>query len=118
MNRLCRFLVCIFFFGFSLYSYVDKQNELTRMKMSLPEIVKEIKSIQEDNTRLKYEINQFESPEHLIQLTKDGRFSHLRYPFISEVVTLPEPIALQVPAVVEEISSSKPKVSIALGAKQ
>ena len=88
-----RVLVCIFFFGFSLYSYIDKQNRLTQMKMRLPEITKEIKVIEEENGRLEYEIHQFESPEHLIQLVQSGQFSYLKYPFVNEVITLPEPIA-------------------------
>jgi hypothetical protein len=113
---ILRFLVCLFFFGFSLYSYIDKQNGLTALKMQLPQISKEIRAIQEENTRLQYEIDQFENPEHLMQLAQGERYSHLKYPFVNEVVTLPEPLALKTPPPLEEEESLlKPKVSLAIG---
>lgn len=111
---ILRALVCIFFFGFSLYSYVDKQNELTDLKLRIPRIAKEIKSIRQENTRLQYEIEQFESPENLMQLAK--QYPHLKHPALQEILTVKEGIALQLEKKSEEMSSeSKPKVSLAIG---
>lgn len=116
-SSILRFLVCMFFFGFSVFSYIDKQNALTELKMQLPQIDKELRAIQEENVRLQYEIDQFENPEHLMQLARDEKFAHLKYPFANEVVTLPEALAIKVRAPLEEEEAfPKPKVSIAIGA--
>jgi len=111
---ILRALTCIFFFGFSLYSYIDKQNELTDLKLRIPRIAKEIKSIREENTRLQYEIERFESPEHLMELAKE--YGHLKHPALQEILTVKEGIALELEQKPEEVSSeSKPKVSLAIG---
>lgn len=111
---ILRVLTCIFFFGFSLYSYIDKQNELTDLKLRIPRIAKEIKSIREENTRLQYEIQQFESPENLMELAK--QYPHLKHPVLDEILTLKEGIAIRLEEKDEKISSEiKPKVSLAIG---
>ncbi len=56
--------VCLSVFGLCLYSYLDTQNQLTHLKIHLPEVDKELKLIEEENRRLAYEIEQFESPAH------------------------------------------------------
>lgn len=107
-----RTLVCIFFFGFSLYSYIEKQNQVTELKLQLPRIAKEVKAIREENSRLQYEVSCFENPNHLIELAK--AFTHLKHPSLQEIVTVKEGIALNLEVPSEEIySESKPKVSLA-----
>lgn len=111
---ILRVVICIFFFSFSLYSYIDKQNELTKLKLSLPRITKEIKVIHEENTRLAFEIESFESPQHLLALSKE--YGHLKYPCFNDILTVKEGIALQSEPVSElEVSDAKPKVSFAFG---
>ena len=56
---LSRILVCITFFGVLLYSYVDRQNDVTRLRLEIPQMAKEIKDLREENTRLQYEIELF-----------------------------------------------------------
>lgn len=107
-----RLLVCIFFFGFSLYSYIEKQNQVTELKFRLPRIAKEIKAIREENSRLQYEVSRFENPNHLIELAK--AFPHLKHPYLQEIVTVKEAIALNLEEPSEEVySEPKPKVSLA-----
>jgi cell division protein FtsB len=91
-----RVLICIFVFGLCLYSYIDKQNELTQLRISIPTIVKEIKEIREENTRIQYEINQFESPQHLMELAREQAYKHLKHPLAKEILTLNEGNALHV----------------------
>lgn len=118
MNKglLIRIVICIFSFGFLLYSYIDKQNNLTELRILIPGLVKEIKTIREENTRLQYEIDQFENPGHLMELARHSQFSHLKHPFIKDVLTVNEGIAIQdkVEEPIEELAQVKPKFSLAV----
>lgn len=120
-SLISRAIVCIFFFGFSLYSYVDKQNELTGLKLQIPKIAKEVKAVQETNARLLYEIDQFENPEHLMELARQKAFSHLKHPCLQEVLTVKEGLALHSDpagsAYEDQTVESKSKVSLAAYAK-
>ncbi len=114
-----RFAICLAALGFSLYGHIEKQNQITQARIQLPEIARQLKAIQEDNTRLRYEIEQFESPEHLIELARQHEFSHLRHPLVKEVRTLPQGIAVQIqPAVDPTLPSSRqhPSITLATGA--
>ena len=85
--------ICIAVFGFCLYSYLEKQNTLTKLKIQLPQKEKEIQMIREENRRLSYQIDQFESPSHLIELVHRPEFSHLKHPILREILTVPEAFA-------------------------
>lgn len=82
--------ICIFIVGITLYAYIEKQNLLTELRLKIPTLAKEVKQIQEENVRLKYEIDQFESPVHLIELSRKPEFSHLKYPQLDQIIILPE----------------------------
>lgn len=75
----------LFFLGLSMYAYIDKENEVTRLKLKIPEITKQTVLLSEENTRLRYQIDQFERPEHLMQLCRQSSFAHLKHPFIVDV---------------------------------
>lgn len=112
-----RILVCIGACGGFLYSYVDKQNAVTRCRLEIPVLAKQIKDMQEENTRLQYEIDIFESPEHLMELARHSEFSHLKHPMLKEIVTMQEGLALQVSSdEKEEKITARPKVKFAIGA--
>lgn len=118
---LLRVLICIGGCGAFLYSYVDKQNAVTKRRLDIPVLSKEIKDIKEENTHLRYEIEIFESPEHLMELARHSEFSHLRHPMLKEVVSMQEGLALQVSSdevVAEEKSAARPQVKFPIGAKQ
>lgn len=82
--------ICIFIVGLALYAYIDKQNELTELQLAIPALEKELKEIHEENIRLQYEINQFESPIHLMELARKPEFGHLKYPYLNSVQTMPK----------------------------
>lgn len=92
-SLLPRLGFCLTVLGLCLYSYFDKQNELTQIKIRLPEVEKEIRLVREENRRLRYEIDQFESPTHLIEMAHRPEFSHLKHPLLREILTVPEGIA-------------------------
>lgn len=92
-NLLLRLGVCFAVFGCCLYSYLNKQNELTQLKIRIPKIDQEIRQVYEENKRLSYEIDQFQSPSHLIELAHRPEFSHLKHPLLHEILTVPEMFA-------------------------
>ncbi len=92
-NLLLRLGFCLAVFGFCLYSYLEAQNELTQLKIKLPEVDSEVKLIREENRRLSYEIDQFQSPSNLIELAHRPEFSHLKHPLLKEILTVPEVFA-------------------------
>ncbi len=116
---LSRVLLCITFFGVLLYFYVDRQNDVTRLRLEIPQLAKEIKDLREENTRLQYEIDLFESPQNLMQLASHSEFAHLKYPMVKDVVTIEEGLALQFSNEEKEKTLLvKPKLPIAVGARQ
>ncbi len=117
MNRalLVRFVVCLFFFCLCLYFYLDRQNRLTRLKIELPQLIKEVEAIQNENQRLRYEIDRFENPSHLLELAQKAEFSHLKHPHIGDILTVAEGMALQDQKNDPEPSSYS--ISVTVGAK-
>lgn len=120
MNKgvLTRVLLCTAVFSFCFYSYLDQQNTLTRLRLEIPVIAKEVKDLKEENTRLQFEIDLFESPQHLNELMAMQEYSHLKYPLAKEVVHVSEGLALQ-PACqdLEAMPALKPKPTLVIGAK-
>ena len=71
-----------------MYAYIHKQNQLTKVRFEIPVLMKGLRSIQEENTRLEYEIERFEHPIHLMNLSKQPEFSHLEHPTLDETVVI------------------------------
>ncbi len=92
-----RIFWCILAAGITLFAIIEKQNELVAIRLEIPVLEKELRLIEEENTRLKYEIERFESPIHLMELAKKSEFSHLKFPHNSEVLLLPKPPPLLLP---------------------
>lgn len=84
---------CLTVFAFCLYSYLNVQNEVTQLKVRLPEVEKEIQLIQEENRRLCYQIEQFEDPARLMELVRNPEYAHLKHPLVKEVLSVPEVFA-------------------------
>ena len=91
---LIRIGICFCVLGVLLYSFIEKQNRLTRLKMEIPQVAKQINDLKEMNHSLQYEIKQFENPAHLMELVRCPEFSHLKHPFIGDILTVKEGIAL------------------------
>jgi cell division protein FtsL len=93
LNVLVRLGICVGVFGALLFVYLEKQNELTHLKIELPKIERLIVELREEKERLRYEIDQFENPTRLIELAHRPEFGHLKYPLLKEILTVPEAIA-------------------------
>lgn len=85
-----RILLCIVVASLTLYMYIEKQNELTELRLAIPALSKEVKSIQEENNRLRYEIDRLESPIVLMEVMNKPEFTHLKYPYLNEEIFLPK----------------------------
>lgn len=81
--------------GVCLYSYFNQQNELTQMKIRLPELEKKVRSVREEAGRLRYEVDRFENPTHLIEIAHSPEYSHLKHPLLKEIFTVSESIVAQ-----------------------
>lgn len=121
MNRgiLFRIFLCVLCAGLLLYSYIDEQNALTRLRLVIPVLAKDIRDLKEENTHLKYEIEFFESPQHLLELSRAAEFSHLKQPLLKDIVTMPQGVALQISSEeTKQKAMAKPRFTLPIGAKK
>lgn len=88
MSILLRVWLCIFIFTCLLYGIIHKQNQLTRIRREIPVLMKEVRAIEEENTRLQYEVDSFESPMNLIELLRKPQYSHLKFPYRKDVTVI------------------------------
>lgn len=86
---MIRIFFSIFVFGICLYAYIDKQNKITKLRMQIPALVTELESIEQENVRLQFQVDQFESPANLLELAKRPEYRHLRHPLQNEVIEIP-----------------------------
>ena len=93
MGLLFRIGLCVAASGIFLFSYLEKQNKLTGLKILLPKIEKEVNLIREENRQLAYEVDRFESPAHLIEIAHYPEYRHLKHPLVKEILTVPEAYA-------------------------
>lgn len=89
MAFLFRVLFCVFISGFFLYLFVAKQNQLTEIRLTIPALQKELQKLRAENQRLQYEIDSFESPLKLMELSEKPIFHHLKQPYLEDIITLP-----------------------------
>lgn len=83
---LVRLLICMIVVGVALYRHIDDSNQLTGLRLAIPILEKDVKEIAEENTRLQFEIDRFESPAHLLELARKPEFGHLKYPYADDII--------------------------------
>lgn len=86
---------CVLLTAITLYAHIERQNELTALRLKIPALAKELREIEEENRVLQYEIDLFENPEHLVKLQRTPQFSHLSHVSENQVWTLPNRLPLQ-----------------------
>jgi hypothetical protein len=86
-----RVLICIVMLGVFLYAYIAKQNTITELRLQIPIAAKELESAIQENTRLQFEIDRFENPQHLMELSTQPQFSHLKHPLLDEILVIEVP---------------------------
>lgn len=101
-----------------LYSYINAQNALTKLRLDIPLLASEVKLLEEENTRLHYEIDLFESPENLMKLALDVSFADLKHPAKQEVMVIAQGSSLEPsmpPSVVELKTPFKTPLASGMG---
>jgi cell division protein FtsL len=88
--QLIRIFVCIAAVGVTLYMMIFQQNQLTELRLHIPALNKQLKAIQQENIRLQYNIDQFESPIHLLELARKPEFGYLKHPNLNEITIIPK----------------------------
>lgn len=89
MNTLLiRIFICILTTGSFIYAYLTKQNSITRLRFDIPALSKELEEIKQENIRLQFEIDRFESPDHLIELARKPEFRHLKHPILTDITEI------------------------------
>ncbi len=111
-----RVSIIIMLFSICLYFYVEKQNYMTCLRIALPQVEQEILQIKEENSRLQYEVDQFENPSHLMDMARSVDYSHLKHPFVHEILTLEEGMAINSNENNEEKIEHN-NIPVAIGAK-
>lgn len=86
---------CLLSLSIVFYRHVEEQNQITALKIALPEAIKQLKKLREETTHLRYEIERFESSEHLLELAALSEYSHLKYPLAKEILAMSEGIPLE-----------------------
>ena len=86
-----RLLLCIALVGVLLYAYISKQNSITELRLSIPILAQELECLTQENIRHHFLIDQFENPQHLMQLKREPQFSHLKFPQQHEIIIIEVP---------------------------
>ena len=113
-------LICLMSFGGVLYSYLAEQNDLTRLRMKVPELRVQLSAVVEENMRLKFQAETFENPSHLMQLASRHEYSHLKHPCTQAVLSVESYLAVHKDEPVKQwglASSQTLQPTIVLGAK-
>jgi len=75
-----KILTSIAFAAITVYLHIEKQNELTALRMKIPAFTKQLKEIEEENRSLHYSIATFENPTSLLKLLRTPSYSHMKHP--------------------------------------
>lgn len=88
LERLFRFIFCIIAIGYFQYVYLQKQHEVTKLRLDIPHLSANVKKAKEENLHLRFLVDQFENPQYLGKIARNKRFAHLKYPLLSEIITI------------------------------
>lgn len=91
IGLLIRLFLCIMCLGCFLYAYIKEQNVITKLRLQIPVISHQLELAQQENTRLQFEIDQFENPVHLMEILRRPEYGHLKHPLVKDVLTISIP---------------------------
>jgi cell division protein FtsL len=87
-SLLIRIFFSIIVLAGFLYAYIHKQNEITTLRLKVPALAKELDEVEQENSRLQFEIDQFENPVHLMELARKPEFRHLKHPLVKDIIEI------------------------------
>jgi CHAT domain-containing protein len=117
---LIKMAVCILGCAAVGYEHIYELNQMTAMRIKIPQIQQEITLVNEEIDRLNYEFQIMENPEKLLHLAKHAEFSDLHFPLKEEILVLSQENAIKEPTLLAKQEKSfkiQPfKLSVILGA--
>jgi hypothetical protein len=114
---MIRIFAALLALSFCLYTYLNEQNRCTEVKMKLPKLTKEIAAIRDVNANLAYQIECFENPQHLLALASTPAYSHLKFPYAPQIMTVREGLAVQVQTGETHLAKNGSQLAMFVGAK-
>ena len=94
MLLLIRLVLCVAIAGIALYAYIEENNHLTELRIKVPLLSKKLKELQEENTRLQFEIEKFENPLNLMELARKPQYGHLKHPYVTDIIRVPHSVSI------------------------
>lgn len=88
MTWLFKGALCLISVALAVYLYIDALNGVIELRLQIPQVQKAYKEVAAENQRLQYEIDRFESPLHLMELSRKPEFSHLKSPYLKDVIVI------------------------------
>lgn len=80
-----RLIVCFIVSCSLLYCYVNKQNDLMKLRLKIPSLWSEYRQLEQETIALGFLIDKLESPEHLMQIAELSDYTYLHYPTDKDV---------------------------------
>jgi hypothetical protein len=104
-KRLLKIAVAILCCSIVSYEHIHGVNELTAMRIEIPQIERDIAMLSEEIEQLAYECQLAENPQHLLYLAKNPEFSDLQYPTQDDVIILAKE---KLPVLIEPLPETLP----------
>jgi len=109
--------IVMMIFGYWLFSYMEKQNQLTKLKITIPALAAEVTSITEENARCQYEIDRFENPSTIIGFLAQPEYAGLKHPLVDEIFSMQTGLAIRDVIEGGGLDAKKSVIHVAVGAK-
>ncbi len=89
-GALIRGCICSLCLALFLFLYLNLQNEITKLRIAIPQLSNKLHEIDQENTRLRYEIDRLEDPSILLSLSRKPEYRHLKHSLLEEILILPK----------------------------
>ena len=86
IQKLSKILACFLIAALFLFLLIERNNKLTALRIEVPEMKRNLQTALQENERLSFEIEQFENPLHLMELSRRPEFRHLEFPKLDRVI--------------------------------
>jgi hypothetical protein len=117
MNKglLGKILICTVSFSAALCAYLNARNDVTKLMIDLPRLSKELSFLEEQNTILRYKVEQFENPSYLLNLLKTSEYASLLPAVATEVIAIKKDLNQK--QTLEQVKGIFPKTLIGTGVR-
>ena len=86
--RFWRLFTCLSLLCCALSRYIDKQNDLTKLRLEIPCLWAQLRRVEQENVSLHFLLEKLENPEHLLQIASLPEYQYLEYPSEEKISVL------------------------------